>query len=310
MPPKDKPSLIRARLILAQKLLEESDTLPGFEGYNFKDPGNWALHERHEREALVVYLLLTCFDLLGQSQKHVDFMKWLTSKKSELVEERRIAAEIIRSENGDCFDQAKFLFEHYNRHHGATSAFYSGIEQLPHSARQRLLSTVSVVGRDPRSLNPEYKNTSFPGIPLEDEEKKITLQKKYLYSLRNAFTHQLSQTHFSSIPLMSAFPSRINLNEELPSNGACWGIYIRKGKITYAGNHSDHTNTYYYSLSDWPFVLFEVLYAALGEKFDRTTIKLKFFIQSFDEECPYFFSSVEHALVSKVLKDHFGISSC
>lgn len=305
MPPRDKFSLIRARLILAQKLLEESDTLPGVEGYNFEDRDNWFLHERHEREALVVYLLLTCFDLLGQSQPHVDFMKWLTSKNPIRIEDRRIAAETICQENADCFEQAKILFEYYNKHYGATSAFYSGIEQLPDNAKQRLLSTVSVVGRDPRSLKPEYKNTSFPGIPLEDEEQKITLQKRYLYSLRNAFTHQLSQLHFSSTPMMSAFPSK-----ELPSDGASWGIYIYDGEIHYGGVHQDQDKTHVYTLTDWPFVLFEVLYAALGEEFDRTSIKLKFFIQSFEGERIRGQRSVEHALVREVLKRDFGISSC
>ena len=310
MPSEDKSLLIRARLILAQKLLEESDTLAGLEGYNFKDRDNWFLHERHEREALVVYLLLTCFDLLGQSKPHVDFMKWLESKNSARVEERRMAAEVICPENADCFEQAKILFQHYNKHHGATSAFYSGIDKLPDNTKQLLLSTVSVVKRDPRSLEPEYKNTSFTGIPLENEEQKIALQKRYLYSLRNAFTHQLSQLHFSSTPMMSAFPGIIDFKDGPPSDGASWGINIIDKKIHYGGVHQDQDNRYVYTLSDWPFVLFEVLYAALGEEFDRTTIKLLFFIQVFEGKHLRFYSSVEHAQVRTVLKHDFGITSC
>jgi hypothetical protein len=52
-------------LRLAQQLLEESDGLTGRNGYDLNGK-KWWFHPRHEREALVVYLLLTCFDKLGQ----------------------------------------------------------------------------------------------------------------------------------------------------------------------------------------------------------------------------------------------------
>lgn len=86
----DKLNLIRARLVLCQRLLEESDTLPGSEGYTVDEANNTVHHPRHEREALVVYLLLTCFDLLGQSRPYMTFYEWLSSKKMKSLRRRRM----------------------------------------------------------------------------------------------------------------------------------------------------------------------------------------------------------------------------
>lgn len=185
-------------------------------------------------------------------------------------------------------------------------AFYSGIAQLPENARKRLLSSVDVAKRDPESLKPENQNISYNRIPIENEGKVFKLQREYLYSKRNEFTHQLSQTHFSSIPMMSSFVRNINSTATLPETGACWGIYVNKGKVHYGGVHQEQTDKYVYTLSDWPFILFEVLYLALGEEFDRTTIKLKFFIQIMDDAI--FYPSVEHEYVNDTLKQRHGIT--
>lgn len=316
MIPEDKSKLIRSRLILAQQLLEESDVLPGSEGYNFNNPDSDSndpfYHMRHEREALVVYLLLTCFDLLGQSQPHVSFMKWLTSNDSVLVEERRTAAKGLDSENSDCVAHAKGLVEYYNRHHGATVAFYSGIDQLSESARKHLLSTVGVAKEDPEARKPENKdkNISYCGVPINDDARVLKLQKEYLYSKRNEFTHQLSQRHISSVPMMSGFGRNHDSSNPLPGSRASWGIFVYDGKIHYSGVNQEVKDKYVYTLSDWPFVLFEVLYSALGEKFDRTSIKLKFFIQVIksEEGIVENYPSVDHEYVSELLLNKYGIT--
>ncbi|SAE41789.1 Uncharacterised protein [Enterobacter hormaechei] len=312
----DKSKLIKARLILAQQLLEEADVLPGLEGYNFSNPdsnsGDPFFHMRHEREALVVYLLLTCFDLLGQSQPHVSLMKWLTSNDSAIVKEREIAAAGIESENSDCVAQAKDLIDYYNRHHGATVAFYAGIDQLHESARTHLLSTVDVAKEDPDARKPENidKNISYCRIPLNNDANVLKLQKKYLYTKRNEFTHQLSQTHFSSVPMMSGFGRDPDSNNILTESGASWAIFVYDGKVHYGGVNQEIRDKFVYTLSDWPFVLFEVLYSALGEEFDRTSIKLKFFIQVMNsgEDFVVNYPSVEHEKVSELLLREHGVT--
>lgn len=316
MIPDEKLKLIKARLILAQQLLEEADVLPGLEGYNFSNPDSNSddpfFHMRHEREALVVYLLLTCFDLLGQSQPHVPFMKWLTSNDPVLVEERRVAAEGLDTENSDCVAHALGLVGYYNRHHGATIAFYSGIDQLPENARKHLLSTVDVAKQDPDARKSENKdkNISYNRIPINDDAKVLKLQKEYLYSKRNEFTHQLSQRHISSVPMMSGVGRNHDSSNTLQESGASWGIIVSNGKIYYTGVNQEVKDKFVYTLSDWPFVLFEVLYSALGEEFDRTSIKLKFFIEVMkpEEDIVERYTSVEHGHVTALLLHNYGIT--
>ncbi|CZV49442.1 hypothetical protein [Enterobacter hormaechei] len=314
MIPDEKTNLIKARLILAQQLLEEADSLPGLEGYNFSNPDSNSddpfFHMRHEREALVVYLLLTCFDLLGQSQPHVPFMKWLTSNDPVLVEERRVASEGLDSENNDCVSHALGLVEYYNRHHGATVAFYSGIDQLPETARNRLLSTVRVEKEDPDARNPENKNISYNGIPINNEARILKLQKEYLYTKRNEFTHQLSQRHFSSVPMISGIGLNPDSSNTHPVSGASWSIIVFDGKVHYGGVNQEVKDKYVYTLLDWPFVLFEVLYSALGEEFDRTSIKLKFFIQVIKPEEGIIANhpSVEHEKIAELLLSEHGVT--
>jgi hypothetical protein len=74
------------------------------------------------------------------------------------------------------------------------------------------------------------------------------------------------------------------------------GFFVSDGKVNYSGVNQEVKDKYVYTLSDWPFVLFEVLYSALGEEFDRTSIKLKFFIKviNTDESTIEYYSSVAH----------------
>lgn len=57
---KSKKDFILARLKLAQSLLEESDPSLRHTNSEKNDEKIW-FHPVHEREALVSYLLLTCF---------------------------------------------------------------------------------------------------------------------------------------------------------------------------------------------------------------------------------------------------------
>ena len=93
---RETEDFIHARLILAQELLEESDRLEGIQAYKFCTEK--LTHARHEREALVVYLLLTCFDRLGQTQgKHISFQNWLESKKEPYTSQKSVALKQLAS---------------------------------------------------------------------------------------------------------------------------------------------------------------------------------------------------------------------
>jgi hypothetical protein len=72
------------------------------------------------------------------------------------------------------------------------------------------------------------------------------------------------------------------------------------------GLHQEHERVpaggaYIYTINNWPFVLFEALYAALGIHFDRTSVSLKFQVMVFsdDESTVTTYNNVDH----KYLKD-------
>jgi hypothetical protein len=172
------------------------------------------------------------------------------------------------------------LADEYQSRYGVRNAFYRGIDNLSEEGRKRLFSSVSI------SFNPEYDrhgpNVSTPSYPLEDMESERELRLKYLYNKRNRFTHRLDQHHSASTPILS--------DKYIPE-GASWTAWIRDDRLTYLGCHQEYTpsqtdGVYAYTTSDWPFVLFEVLYDAIGHPFERTSIKLKFHVQFFSKAEP------------------------
>jgi len=196
---KETSEFVFARLRLTQQLLEESDQLKGRDGYDFGSE-KWWLHPRHEREALVVYLLLTCFDRLGQNSKYISFGDWLNSKKQFYKNERNKALSSL-SPNAGPIESAIILHETYQDLYGVKNSFCQGIMNLQKEVKERFLRSVKI------TFNPEYgvhgPNVSMPSYPLDDEKKELNLKLKYLYSKRNRFTHRLDQYHSSSTPMVS-----------------------------------------------------------------------------------------------------------
>lgn len=303
---------VRARLRLAQQLLEESDTLPGVNGYAPSESDNGLYHQRHEREALVVYLLLTCFDLLGQTQHFLTFSDWLNSEKAHHMDDRKVAVDGLYAETVDHVDVAKKLYEHYNRTYGVRNAFETGISQLPADARDHLLSTVFVSALPPEAFNPANINVIFTSSPIENPIEEYQLKIKYLYRQRNAFTHRLVQRHFSSMPIMNGFGREADAISVALQNDASWGVFVFEGKVSYGLIRSQQRmdNKYVVSVSDWPFVLFEVLYAAIGESFDRTQIRLRFFLFAQGADLPgvFYLPAVAHKDLSSTLERKLGVT--
>ena len=261
----EKHELILSRLRLAQALLEESDYLKGKDAYDFENDKRLQ-HPRHEREALVIYLLLTCFDYLGQEGRFITLSEWLKSKKQHHKKEKE---QIINnlSCTSESLDITVALVDEYYKIYGVKNAFYYGINSLSNKLNESLLTSLTV--RHRTDVRP---NVSTRADSIEDKEKEKALKLKYLFQLRNRFTHQLMQHHITSVPIMS---------EHVRAGGASWNVLIRDGKLTYMGQNTEQImlkdgTAHIYMTCNWPFVLFEVLYGAIGVVFDRTSIKLTF----------------------------------
>lgn len=291
-----KNEFIFARLRLAQSILEESDALEGWTGYDLNRMER-GFHPRHEREALVTYLLLTCFDYLGQGKGFMTFAGWLKSKKQSHTLERNSVIDTLQPDTAQ-LDAACALADRYQFLYGVRNAFCQGINNLPEEVRQKLFSSVSL------SFNPEYgmhgPNVSTPGYPLQDEMLARDLKLKYLYQRRNRFTHRLEQLVSLSTPILSLTAHG--------QNGSSWAAEIRDSRLSYWGIDSESVplatgGAYFYSVREWPFVLFEVLYSAIGVTFERTSIRLKFQVRFFNSSEPLkvvTLDGVEHALLKDI----------
>lgn len=280
---------VLSRLRLAQKILEDSDILPGIDGYNFKNPEKWWLHPRHEREALVIYLLLTCFDNLGQKDKFLTFENWLKSQKPLHKEEKEIITKSLTEETSD-IDKAIKLQEGYHKIYGVKNAFYSGINTINEEEKEKLLKSIHVT-YSPKSEDGN-KIQRQQSIPIDDKKHEQDLKIKYLYSKRNGFTHSLEQYHNCSNPQASDVSIK---------NGSSWVILICDKKFMQSGSNTERKNSpnggsYNYSTFGWPFVLFEVIYSALNIPFCRTSIKLNFRVIHFSDDNKHVttYDNVEH----------------
>lgn len=255
---------IRNRLRLAKTLLEESDRLGGAEAYGEFNEDAQLPHERHEREAVVLYLLLTCLDLLGQSIKHTSFQSWINSKKIKHIDERKIAIEQCPKNSGH-LAVVSALLSQYNEIYGVTSSFYRGLTKLPPNAEEYLLSSIKV-----------RRSNNDPDSSILDESQEQVQKIKYLFKMRNAFTHSLDQHFVSSAPMMSAFANETSASSTKET--AAWGVMVQGSHVVSWGTNTISIGSFIYEVSDLILKLFEVLNAAIGDPFDRSDIDINMFI--------------------------------
>lgn len=262
------------RLKLAQDILEDSDRLGGVFHYpNSKE--EWWKHPRHTRESLAIYLLLTCFDKLGQPDEFILFENWLKSTKKIHQTEVKAALESLPPEI-DIIASTIKLSEHHQAIYGVKKSFHKGIDSIPEPFKTSLLSSISICTKPDFGKTPP--NVSTPGVEITDHNEVNKLRYKYLYRKRNDFTHNLEQHHRSSVPMMAGAQN---------TGDAAWVAQIRDSKLHYLGLHQEYepkasVGAYCYSISNWPFILFEAIYAAIGISFHKTEINLKFQVLLFN----------------------------
>lgn len=292
----EKLAYIRARLRLAKEILEESDRLPGLSGYREISSAADKYHPRHEREALVIYLLLTCFDKLGQDRRFLSLDNWLCSKKQNHVAERDSCILSLPTQ-ATPLEAARALSSEYRKLYGVRNAFYAGIYSLSEEDMHRLLRSIQV------SISPDHgrhgPNVSTGSFPLEETDpRKQIMRFRFLYQKRNRFTHRLEQNDRGSAPFASLPPSLYKAGAK--ENAASWIIEIHEGnpvymcgiqEIKYDQREKAH---YIFTAHDWPFLLFEVLHSAIEIPFDRTNIDLSFQVRKNRGDQVMYWPSVDH----------------
>jgi hypothetical protein len=125
---------------------------------------------------LCVYLLLTCFDRLGQPADWRPFGDWLRAPKTE-HEQTAALANIPAVANH--LQAATALHETYNERYGVRSSFFRFLhEVLPAQQLDNLLSSI------------EIRTSQMPPHFGEPTAASEVEKEKYLFRLRNDYTHK------------------------------------------------------------------------------------------------------------------------
>lgn len=136
----------------------------------------------HHWEPLVVYHLLTCFDLLGQPHSWKTFDAWLTSSNN--LQERKNATDKIDAEYSKV-EYAKNLYQEYQNIYGTKNSFFRFIrEVLPAANRQELFDSIKI---HTNSMPPSTETISEDGTDLDKEH--------FMYEMRNNYTHKAKVIH-------------------------------------------------------------------------------------------------------------------
>lgn len=133
-----------------------------------------ALTPMHHEE-LASYLMLTCFDRLGQPVEWVDFGTWLTS--SQKKGERDAAVSAITE--SDTLAATAALHSAYNKIYGVKNSFFQFVLQMiSDKARLELFNSIEII---------KVKNPPQIGeLPAPTDQEKL----KYLFKRRNDYTHR------------------------------------------------------------------------------------------------------------------------
>lgn len=193
-------------------------------------------------DALMNYLLLTCFDRLGQSTDWVSFSEWLSSGRKH---EERAQAEKTITPGASPVEIAKHFASAYQIAYGVKSSFNNFIlTVLTEDERHELLKSIQIV-------RAEIHNNVHEARPalgyIEGEKKKCDA----LFQLRNVFTHRAVNIGSPGGGVYKDIyePTIIN---GLPMKGYIEVLRQEKG-----------SEWIIYQVRDWPFVLIRCIKAAL-----------------------------------------------
>jgi hypothetical protein len=242
---------VQERLSLAKRILEQGEQLRDCSLVQHTDNNGWT-HPYIQHDALVDYLLLTCFDILGQPEEWLDFNSWLTSSRKN--SEREEAVSLI-SESVTQIEATKKIYDFYQDKYGVKKSFYRFInEVLDQEAQERLLSSVKI----------EHINKDSKSVIIDNPNKK----KSFLYDSRNLFTHQAILT---GSPAGGLFPEIIMIKDE---------------KILWGYEQVRINNTFNYSVRRWPFELFEIISDVIGQPTDIYDFDVECMVHFFLDSMP------------------------
>jgi hypothetical protein len=218
------------RCQVAKRVFEQNEMLRGRRDL-FRKMGDVWTHGYIDHDAIVTYLLLTCFDLLGQPAKWMTFDNWLRASDTAVA---RNAVTAALPTKDDPITAAELLFREYQSTYGVRNSFFRFINaEITESARRGLLDSITI-------------HTSS-GIALQDDQ----LSRRFLYDFRNRFTHS-GITGGSGTRALASQP-----------------LILKGGTLLWGSEQiwSDGDRSYW--VRRWPFVLFDTLGDYLGVDYPK-----------------------------------------
>ncbi|HAQ41993.1 MAG TPA: hypothetical protein DCM73_14945 [Clostridiales bacterium] len=126
----------------------------------------------HQQESLYTYLLLTCFDLLGQPTEWKTYEAWLSSSDAESERQRALNACV----GDNIIEKSKQLYLEYQKIYGVKNAFFRFLRTvLSRSIRYKLLDSLRII---------HYKEDQQVSLG------KVIDKENYLFAMRNNYTHK------------------------------------------------------------------------------------------------------------------------
>ena len=278
-----KEFFIKRRVDLARDILEAPDKIPGFDdkGIVYTPDGGWS-HARHDWESVSLYLLLTCFDLIGQNRGHINFQDWLISNKYNYPSERAEALSRVSSK-GNGVEEAKELNKLYNEIYGVKNSFYNGLSSMGDIAKKEILDSIWV--RFEEDYSP---NGGRLAVEVDWEYDKLVSKKmEFLFKQRNRFTHSLENNLAMSGPAFGMWNGQRagSYTAAVSNNGVSFG-----GDSQYSEFVNNKKDRYIYTTEGWPFIFMEVIYRHLGIEFSRYDLNLNVNLNVWLDDLPFVYS--------------------
>jgi hypothetical protein len=178
----DKKTVVAERLFLINQLEQieshfQGDHLPIRNSEEINE------HSYKHYHALKIYLLLTCFDILGQPDEWLDFHSWLKSKKIIHIEER--TSILSRCPSIDLVENISLVYSEYNIIYGVRNSFFRFIRKIiSPEDRKKLMESIKV-----SAIAPALFTDGITRDSLCDYDADDLFKEKFLFNARNSFTH-------------------------------------------------------------------------------------------------------------------------
>ncbi len=181
----NKKKLVEDRIQLVKQLNEAKSNFTGPD-LSQRINHNTTTHLYKHYQGLRFYLLLTCFDILGQTEGWYSFNEWLYTNKSEPAKQERDLISKNAPSSG-ALKITKHMHSEYNKIYGARTSFNKFIDNvISEENRLKLFSSVTAIIGE--------RGDKVGGLFLSGTEKDYDLsykqKKDFLYSLRCDFTHE------------------------------------------------------------------------------------------------------------------------